>query len=118
MTDTTTTPRQISPRIRRLVDLMDKRYHLPGTNFRFGMDALIGMIPGVGDFLGMAIGSLVLWEAYRHRAPLTLMAKMIFNLWLDAVLGSVPVVGDAFDFFFKAHRRNLELLQRHVGETA
>lgn len=117
MTDDTRS-RDISPRVRFLVELMDKRYHVPGTGFRFGLDAILGLIPGIGDFLGMAIGSVVLYEAWRKDAPLTLMGRMLFNLWLDGVLGSIPLLGDTFDFFFKAHRRNLELLERHLGIAA
>jgi len=118
MSQTTSNSKEISPRIELLVELLDRRFHVPGTNFRFGLDALMGLVPGIGDFLGMLIGSVLLWEAYRHNAPLTLMGRMIFNLWLDGVLGSIPLLGDTFDFFFKAHRRNLKLLQDHVGGTA
>ena len=107
--------RRISPLVRRVVDVMDQRFVIPGTRFRFGMDALIGMIPAVGDMLGMVIGSVVFFEAVRLRAPLRVLAQMLFNLWIDSVIGSVPVVGDAFDFVFKANRRNLRLLERHVA---
>lgn len=118
MTDSHRAAREISPRVRLLVELMDQRYQVPGTRFRFGLDALIGLIPGIGDLLGMVIGAVLLWEAYRQGASLALMGRMVFNLWIDGVLGSVPVLGDAFDFFFKAHRRNLALLERHVGAAA
>ena len=94
---------------------MDQRFVVPGTRFRFGMDALIGMIPAVGDLMGMAIGSVVFFEAVRLRAPVRVLAQMLFNLWIDSVVGSVPVLGDAFDFVFKANRRNLKLLERHVA---
>jgi hypothetical protein len=107
--------RRISPLVRRVVDLMDQRFVVPGTSFRFGMDALIGMIPAVGDLMGMAIGSVVFFEAVRLRAPMRVLAQMLFNLWIDSVVGSVPVLGDAFDFVFKANRRNLKLLERHVA---
>jgi hypothetical protein len=107
--------RSISPLVRRVVDVMDDRYVVPGTRFRFGMDALIGLIPAFGDLLGMVIGSIVFFEAVRLRAPLRVLAQMLFNLWIDSVVGSVPVVGDAFDFVFKANRRNLKLLERHLA---
>lgn len=107
--------RRISPVVRRVVDLMDQRFVVPGTSFRFGMDALIGMIPAVGDLLGMVIGSVVFFEAVRLRAPVRVLAQMLLNLWIDSVVGSVPVLGDAFDFVFKANRRNLKLLERHVA---
>jgi hypothetical protein len=107
--------RRISPFVRRLVDLMDQRFVVPGTKFRFGMDALIGLIPGIGDMLGMLIGSAVFFEAVRLRAPVRVLAQMLFNLWIDSVVGSLPLLGDAFDFVFKANRRNLALLERHAA---
>ena len=107
--------RRISPFVQRLVDLMDQRFVVPGTRFRFGLDALIGLIPGFGDLLGMVIGSAVFFEAVRLRMPPTVLGRMLFNLWIDSVVGSLPVVGDAFDFVFKANRRNLRLLERHLA---
>jgi hypothetical protein len=107
--------RQISPRIHKLVELMEGRYQVPGTNFRFGMDAIIGLVPGFGDMLGMLIGAAVLLEAIRLRAPWVVIGRMAVNLWLDGLLGSVPVVGDLWDFWFKANRRNLRLLQKHAA---
>ena len=104
----------ISPTLKALVEVMERRFHLPGTNYRFGLDALIGLVPGIGDFLGMAIGSLLILEGMRHKVPVRVLLQMAGNLWLDAALGSVPVVGDAFDFFFKANRRNLRLLEKYV----
>lgn len=106
--------RQISPRVHKLVDLMEARYHLPGTNFRFGLDAVIGLVPGFGDMMGMLIGAAVILEAIRLRAPWMVIGRMALNLWLDGVLGSVPVVGDLWDFWFKANRRNLRLLEKHA----
>ncbi|HEX2164824.1 MAG TPA: DUF4112 domain-containing protein [Thermoanaerobaculia bacterium] len=107
--------RRISPLVRRLVEVMDQSFAVPGTRFRFGLDALIGMIPAVGDILGMLIGSAVFFEAVRLRVPVRVLGQMLFNLWLDSVVGSVPVVGDAFDFVFKANRRNLKLLERYAA---
>ena len=110
-----TADKQISPRIHKLVDLMEGKYQVPGTSFRFGMDAIIGLVPGIGDFVGMVIGGLVVLEAIRLRAPWVLVGRMALNLWLDGLLGSVPVVGDLWDFWFKANRRNLKLLQKHAA---
>lgn len=106
--------RSISPNVERLVDLMDQRYRVPGTDIRFGLDALIGLVPGIGDFVGMLIGLAVLFEALRLRAPWLVVARMIANLWLDAMVGAIPLVGDVWDFWFKANRRNLRLLQRYA----
>lgn len=106
--------RQISPRIHKLVDLMEARYQLPGTSFRFGLDSVIGLVPGFGDMMGMLIGGALILEALRVRAPMWVIGRMAFNLWIDGVLGSVPVVGDLWDFWFKANRRNLKLLEKHA----
>jgi hypothetical protein len=79
------------------------------------MDAIIGLVPGFGDMVGMLIGAAVLLEAIRLRAPWVVIGRMAVNLWLDGLLGSVPVVGDLWDFWFKANRRNLRLLQKHAA---
>lgn len=106
--------KQISPAVDALVELMEQRFKVPGTNFRFGLDALIGLVPGIGDFVGAAVGVVVVVEALRHRLPFGVIARMLLNLWLDGAIGSIPVLGDAWDFWFKAHRRNLELLRRYA----
>ncbi len=106
--------KRVSPAVEKLVDLMEQRYHLPGTDFRFGLDAVIGLVPVFGDVMGMLIGTVVIFEAFRLRAPWVVIGRMALNLWLDGVLGSVPVVGDLWDFWFKANRRNLRLLREHV----
>jgi len=104
--------RKISPGLRKLVDLMDNRFEIAGV--RFGLDALIGVVPGFGDFFGMVMGTAVILEALRHRVSLWVIGRMLLNLWIDAAIGSVPLVGDAFDVFFKAHRRNLRLLEENI----
>ena len=110
----TAASRTVSPAVTKLVELMEERFRVPGTDFRFGLDALIGIVPGIGDFLGMLIGLAVLVEALRLRVPWVVLGRMAFNLWIDGLIGSIPVVGDAWDFWFKANRRNLRLLQRHA----
>lgn len=106
--------KRISPRVEKLVDLMEQRYHIPGTDFRFGLDAVIGLVPGFGDFMGMVIGAVVILEALRLRAPWVVIGRMAVNLWLDGMIGAVPLVGDLWDFWFKANRRNLRLLERYA----
>jgi len=104
----------VSPTVVRLADLMEQRYRVPGTDFRFGLDALIGLVPGIGDFIGMMIGLAVLFEALRLRAPWLVVGRMVVNLWIDAMVGAIPVVGDVWDFWFKANRRNLLLLKEYA----
>lgn len=110
-----TAARDISPAIRATVELLDQRFRVPGLGIRFGADALLGLVPGIGDALGMILGYGLVIEAIRLRASWTTVGRMLANLWLDAVLGSVPLVGDVFDFVFKAHRRNLDLLERDLA---
>lgn len=97
--------------IPKLVDATDSRFRIPGTSIRFGWDAVLGMIPGVGDLVGMVLGGAIVFAAWRLHASKATLAKMLSNLTLDAVLGAVPVVGDFFDVTFKANSRNLDLLQ-------
>lgn len=96
----------------RLSRLLDSAFALPGTRFRFGIDALIGLVPGVGDFVGAVFGTYGVLVVRRMGAPLALQARMLANVGLDAAIGAVPLAGDLFDFAFKPHLRNLALLDR------
>lgn len=98
----------------RLVSLLDDRFRIPGTDLRFGLDPIIGILfPGIGDAVSGAgsIGLLAL--AFRRGVPRVVMLRMVLNIVIDAVAGALPVVGDIFDVAFKANRRNLELIQQH-----
>lgn len=96
-----------------LVRLMDDAITIPGTRYRIGWDAIIGLlIPGAGDAAGALSHIALMFAAVRMAAPRIVIARMLLNVALDAVIGSVPVLGDLFDVGFKANRRNLELLQR------
>ena len=100
-------------RVQRLGALLDDAFVIPIINRRVGWDALIGMVPFVGDFASAIFSGLMVVEAYRAGAPTTLLAKMVRNVAADTVIGTIPVVGDAFDLFFKANRRNAALLREH-----
>lgn len=104
----------VSPSVEKLVELTELRYRIPGTEFRFGLDAVIGLVPGIGDFLGMLLGLAVVLEGVRRGVPRAVLLRMLFNIWLDGAVGSIPLVGDLWDFWFKANRRNLRLLQKYV----
>lgn len=102
-------------RMRGLARLMDTALRIPGTRFSFGADSIIGLVPGVGDFAGAAISLYIVNEARRLGVPNDKLAKMLVNIGFDAVAGSVPLVGDLFDVYFKSNRRNLELVLDHFG---
>lgn len=98
-------------RLQRYTRLLDDAIRLPGTNIRFGADAVIGLVPVVGDFAGVALSSVVFAEAVRLRAPRKVLMRMGGNMATDFVVGLVPVVGDIFDVAWRANRRNLRLLE-------
>jgi hypothetical protein len=99
-----------------LAKLMDAQFRLPGTNMRFGLDGIIGLIPGAGDLSTFAISSYMLWIMARNGASGYVMARMVLNVLIDALIGSIPFIGDIFDFGFKANSRNVRLLQQHYKE--
>ena len=104
--------------LRALTRILDEAFRIPGTRFRFGLDALIGLIPGFGDLTGAAMTGFTILTAYRIGVPGFVLMNMVLNLGIDAVVGTVPLLGDIFDFGFKANRRNLDLLERYVQRPA
>ena len=104
-------------RIDALATLMDTAFVVPGTQVRFGLDALIGLVPGIGDAISTAISLFVVSEARALGAPAWLIARMIGNVALDGVVGAVPLVGDVFDVAFRANRRNMALLREHLDKV-
>jgi hypothetical protein len=100
--------------LRRWAVLLDSAFRVPGTRIRFGLDAIVGLIPGVGDLSAPVFAVLLLVHAVRMRLPAIVQARMVLNAGLDALLGLVPILGDLADVGFKANLRNLALLERHA----
>lgn len=116
MTRRSFAPEPATERLERLesvVALLDTAWRIPGTRVRFGVDAIIGLVPGLGDLVGGMVSALVIAEAIRSGAPALVVARMFLTLGADVVLGAVPVAGDLFDLFWKAGHRNLALLRRY-----
>jgi hypothetical protein len=109
-TDNGDSARRGLERLRMLSLLFDQAFGIPGTRFRFGLDALFGLVPGLGDLVGGVVAVYALQVARRLRAPAEIQAHMLTNIALDALIGTVPLIGDLFDFVFKAQTRNLALL--------
>lgn len=110
-------PTPVPPWLRTLVRWMDEALPVPGTNLRIGLDAVIGLLlPGAGDALTAASHLALLWFAFRSRVPRIVLARMLLNVAIDALVGVLPVAGDLFDVVFKANRRNLDLLERNRGQ--
>src|SRR5437868_9210254 len=106
---------QLDPLFRWFAQIMDEFLRVPGTRFRFGLDPLIGLLPGLGDTASAAASALTLIYAARCGLPKILLARMSLNILINEVVGIVPGIGDAFSFWFKSNSRNYQLLQRHWG---
>jgi hypothetical protein len=104
-------------RLETLAHLMDTAFVIPGINRRVGLDAVIGLVPVIGDVAGMVISSFIVYEARRLGAPRWLLARMGLNVAFDGLIGAVPVAGDLFDAAFKANRRNVRLLRRWMERS-
>jgi hypothetical protein len=102
-------------RLDRLAMLLDTAFVLPGTNIRFGADALIGLVPGVGDGITTALAAYIVYEAHRLGVPRRVLIRMISNVAIDGLAGAVPLIGDLFDVAFRANRRNVRILREHFG---
>ncbi len=101
-------------RIDALATLLDTAFILPGTNIRFGFDAMIGLVPGIGDLITTGLSLYIVSEARALGAPRHLILRMLANVALDGVVGAVPLLGDAFDVMWRANRRNMALLRKHL----
>jgi hypothetical protein len=100
--------------LRRWSALLDNVFRIPGTRVRFGLDSILGLIPGLGDVLTPAFSALLLVHGVRLRVPRIVLVRMLMNAAFDFILGAVPVVGDLVDLGWKANLRNLALIERHA----
>jgi hypothetical protein len=100
--------------LRKIAELLDAAFVVPGTSYRIGLDPILGLIPGLGDVVSPLFTIAILWQARDLRLPRVVQLRMMFNVAVDAMLGTVPVIGDLFDFAWKANLRNLALLERHA----
>ena len=103
-------------KIEKFARLLDSQFKLPGTNFRFGLDPILGLIPFVGDATSLGIQLGLLSAMMQYGASRKVIILMTLNLLLDFTIGSIPFIGGVFDFFYKSSERNLRLLKRHYGE--
>lgn len=101
-------------RLERMTRMMDARFRLPGTSVRFGWDVLLGLVPGIGDLVSGAVSLMLLREARRAGVGWSGQARMVGNILIDGLVGTVPVLGDVFDLAFKANERNLAILRKHL----
>ena len=105
------------PWISRFSYLMDEQFRFPGTKFRFGLDPILNLLPFVGDMAGLVISGGLLMAMAKKGASNKLVVLMSLNILLDATIGAIPVIGQIFDFFFKANTRNIKLMKEHYLEN-
>jgi hypothetical protein len=102
-------------RLEVIADLLDSRWRIPGTGIRFGSDALLSLLPGLGPVVSTVISGYLIWEARRLGVSTGTVLRMIGNVGLDGLISAVPVAGAVGDVFFRANRRNMALLRRHLA---
>ena len=102
--------------VERVSYLMDEKFRLPGTNFKFGLDPLINLIPGAGNLAGFAISSAMVLAMARHGVSRKVLILMALNVALDSTIGAIPIIGQIFDFTYKSNSRNIKLLKQHYEE--
>jgi hypothetical protein len=102
--------------LRGLEILLDEAFRLPFTQFRFGLDGIIGLVPGLGDVVAGILSLVIPIAAWTRGVPYVALARMSVNVGIGVLVGSIPLIGDAFDMAWKPNRRNYQLMQRHIGE--
>jgi C4-dicarboxylate transporter len=113
--DTLNSRRERLDRLDSLSRLLDIAFTMPGTNIRFGTEAIMRLVPGIGDAAASALSCLILYEAHRLGVPRRVMIRMAGNVAIEAAAGAVPVLGDLFDVAFRANRRNVRILREYFG---
>lgn len=105
---------QLSKKLDNLAWLLDNSIKIPGTSWKIGLDGILGLIPGVGDLAAGGLSTYILYQAVKLKVPKAILARMTLNILLESVIGVIPVVGDLFDFVFKANQRNVDLMRQYV----
>ncbi|HHT33311.1 MAG TPA: DUF4112 domain-containing protein [Corynebacterium sp.] len=111
-------PRALNRTSRVIAHYMDDLFTIPGTKRRVGLDPLVGLVPGLGDAAGAVATAGLVIDGIRYRVPFVVLLRMAFNLVLDMTIGAIPLLGDAFDFFFRANIRNERLMQKALDDPA
>ncbi|WP_379552653.1 DUF4112 domain-containing protein [Erythrobacter sp. W53] len=109
-------PVAIRRRVEMLEHLLERSFHIPGTNYPIGLDSIIGLVPVIGDIITAGLGAYIVWEANNLGLPKWKLMRMAGNVAFDTAIGAVPVAGDAFDLFFKSNTRNLKIIKKHLDK--
>ncbi len=112
--DTPTSIQEDIQRLKEFANWMDNRFTIPGTSIRFGLDSLIGLIPGIGDTVTLTSTAYLIGKANKHKLPWHVKLTMIWNAFIDWLIGLIPFIGDIFDIGWKANQRNVALIEKHI----
>lgn len=104
----------LSKKLDKLAWLLDNSIKIPGTSWKIGLDGILGLMPGVGDLAAGGLSTYILYQAVKMKVPRAVLARMTLNILLESVIGVIPVVGDLFDFMFKANQRNVDLMRKYL----
>ena len=104
-------------RLRQLSENLDESFTIPGTNIKFGIDALIGLVPGGGDLIGGLFSLYLLRTAIKMKLPKSAIISIMFNIIIDTTIGIVPVIGDIFDIFWKSNKRNMRIIEKNLVKS-
>lgn len=109
-------PAALRKRVEMLEMVLERSFVIPGINRPVGLDAIVGLVPVVGDFVTAAMGAYLIWEARNLGMPKWKLWRMMGNLGVDTAIGAIPLAGDAFDFLFRSNSRNLKIIKRHLDK--
>ena len=109
-------PAALRKRVEALEIILERSFVIPGINRPVGLDAIVGLVPVLGDVVGAVMGAYLIWEARNLGMPKWKIWRMIGNVGVDTALGAVPLVGDAFDFLFRSNTRNLRIIKKHLDK--
>ncbi len=109
-------PAALRKRVETLEIILERSFVIPGINRPVGLDAIVGLVPVVGDVITAVMGAYLIWEARNLGMPKWKIWRMMGNLGVDTALGAIPLVGDAFDFLFRSNTRNLKIIKRHLDK--
>jgi hypothetical protein len=105
-------------RMELVAKVLDGAFVLPGTGRRFGIDAIIGLVPGIGDVITTVLSTYIIWEARNLGVSRLALGRMLTNLAIHASVGAIPVVGDIFDAFFRVNQRNMRIVNAHMARAS
>lgn len=109
-------PAALRKRVETLELLLERSFVIPGINRPVGLDAIVGLVPVLGDVITATMGAYIIWEARNLGMPKWKIMRMVGNLGVDTALGAIPLVGDAFDFLFRSNTRNLKIIKKHLDK--